>query len=269
MIWSRRLLTASCFSMGLALLPVLAFAQEQDTTVADRPSEAPKATIATETPTLAFAHSAFGVSAGTVGGAGYGEATGAFRGERPSLGGGLRAWGAPIDWLTLFVDAERRDEASNRRFAPSASVQGRILGDRAAGWALSGLVRYKADGFADLGGEMEFAVLGSYARRGFHLDGNVIVGAGFEEGESDGELLARIGYDVLPYLRIGGEGRLRYRLSGDASLPGGRAADVYLGPQLLGYYGAFFAAVSGGPSTIGIADGAGWFALASIGGAAF
>jgi hypothetical protein len=37
-------------------------------------------------------------------------------------------------------------------------------------------------------------------------------------------------FDVLPYLRVGGEGRVRYRLSGEASLPGGHAADVYLGP---------------------------------------
>ena len=265
---SRRILATSYLSVCLTVT-ASARAQAYDTPVADRTNEAPKRTIATETPAVAYAHSAFGVSSGTVGGAGYGEANGVFQAARPSFGGGVRAWGAPIDRLTLFVDAERRDEASNRRFAPSASVQVRILGSRAAGWALSGLARYKADGFADLGGEVEFAVLGSYARRGWHLDGNVIVGAGFEEGESDGELLARVGFDVLPFLRLGGEGRVRYRLSGDASLPGGRAGDVYAGPQLLGYYDAFFAAVTAGPSTIGVTNDVGWFALASIGGAAF
>jgi hypothetical protein len=203
-----------------------------------------------------------------MGGAGYGESSGPFQGSpAPQFGGGLRIWGSPIDRLTLFADAERREEGK-REFAPSASVQVRILGDRAKGWALSLLGRYKAEAFAELGGEAEFAVLGSYERRGLHLDGNVIVGAGFEDRESDGELLARVGYDVLPFLRIGGEGRGRYRLSGDVSLPGGRSWDAFLGPQVLGYYGAFFGALTAGPSNVGIAS-TGWLAIATIGGAAF
>lgn len=229
----------------------------------------PTRTAAGETPTVAYAHSGFGVDARTMGGAGYGEVRGGFQSTpRPDFGGGLRVWGSPIDRLTLFADAERREDGE-RLFAPSASVQVRILGDRARGWALSLLGRYKAEGFAELGGEAEFAVLGSYERRGLHLDGNVVIGAGFEEGESDGELLARVGYDVLPFLRIGGEGRGRYRLSGDVSLPGGRSWDGFLGPQVLGYYGAFFGALTAGPSNVGISQSAGWLAIATIGGAAF
>jgi hypothetical protein len=116
---------------------------------------------------------------------------------------------------------------------------------------------------------MEFAVLGSYAREGFHLDSNAIVGVAFEEEESDGEFLARAGYDVLPFLRVGGEGRVRVRFSGDVSLPGGRTWDMFIGPQVLGYYGAFFGALTAGPSTVGIEESVGWLAMATIGGAAF
>jgi len=262
-------LVLGSFLLGVPLSMSSAAAQERDAPSVEPGSQGPLPSAATETPAVAYAHSAFGVSAGTVGAAGYGESRGEFRSSTPNFGGGLRIWISPLDRLTLFADAERRDEGSNRRFAPSASAQLRIVGDRKVGWALSALARYKAEGFAELGGEVEFAVLGSYARRGLHLDGNVIVGAGFEEGESDGELLARAGYDVLPFLRIGGEGRARQRLSGDASLPGGRSWDAYAGPQVLGYSGAFFGALTAGPSTVGIQGGLGWLALLTVGGAAF
>ena len=262
---SRPFIVAVC--LGFASIPGTALGQERDESPS-APSRMPPATAATETPTVAFTHSAFGSSAGVVGAAGYGESRGGFTGT-PMFGGGLRAWGAPIDRLTLFADAERRDEVGNLRFAPSVSASVRILGDRARGWALSLLGRYKADAFAELGGEAEFAVLGSYERRGFHLDGNVIVGAGFEEGESDGEALARVGYDVIPYLRIGAEGRGRYRLSGDVSLPGGRVWDGFLGAQVLGNYGAFIGALTFGPSNVGITQQTGWLAMATLGGAAF
>jgi hypothetical protein len=263
----NRSMSIVVLGFAIAVVPGIALADERD--------EAPTTTrreytptAATETPTVAFTHSAFGVSAGTIGGAGYGESSGPFQASpSPQFGGGLRIWGSPIDRLTLFADAERREEGE-RKFAPSASVQVRILGDRARGWALSLLGRYKAEAFAELGGEAEFAVLGSYARRGLHLDGNAIVGVGFEDEESDGELLGRVGYDVLPFLRVGGEARGRYRLSGDVSLPGGRSWDAFLGPQVLGYYDAFFGALTAGPSNVGIAN-TGWLAIATIGGAAF
>jgi hypothetical protein len=246
-----------------------AAAQEKD----EAPSSAargPAPTAASETPTVAYTHTAFGVRSGTVGAAGYGESRGGFQSTPPARwGGGLRIWGSPIDRLTLFADAERRDEGNNRRFAPSASVQVRILGDHAHGWALGVLGRYKAEAFAELGGEAEFGVLGSYERRGLHLDGNVVFGKAFEEGESDGELLLRFGYDVLPYLRVGAEGRGRYRMSGDVSLPGGRVWDGFLGPQVLGHYGSFFGALTAGPSNVGIVQQTGWLAILTVGGAAF
>lgn len=253
----------------LALLTGSAAAQEKDepSTGAEH---GPPPTAASETPTVAYTHSAFGVRNHVVGAAGYGESRGSFESSpRPEFGGGLRIWGAPIDRLTLFADAERRDEGNNRRFAPSASVQVRILGDHAKGWALGLLGRYKAEAFAELGGEAEFAVLGSYERRALHLDGNVVFGTAFEEGESDGELLVRVGYDVIPYLRVGAEGRGRYRVSGDVSLPGGRTWDGFFGPQMLGHYGAFFGALTGGPSNVGIVQQTGWLAILTVGGAAF
>jgi len=90
-----------------------------------------------------------------------------------------------------------------------------------------------------------------------------------EVEDPHGELLDRVGYDVLPFLRLGGEGRARVRFSGDVTLPGGRTWDMFIAPQVLGYYGAFFGALTAGPSTVGIADGVGWLALASIGGVMF
>lgn len=240
---------------------------------ADSPTEAPRPgaierSAATEVTRVAYTHTAFGASAMTIGGAGFGEATGPFKGtERPHFGGGVRVWGSPIDRLTLLADGERRETTDE--FAPSASVQVRILGSRPEGWALSGLVRYKAEGFAELGGEAEFALLGSYARHHVHFDGNAIVGTAFEEEERDVEGLARAGYDVLPFLRIGGEGRIRYRIAGDITLPGGRTWDGIVGPQVLGHYNAFFAALTGGPSNVGIVDKVGWAAIATVGGVAF
>ena len=252
---------------GLAIASP-ALAQQQDAPSTDGAPKGPTPTAATETPTVAHTHSAFGVSQGTFGGAGYGESRGRFSPANPNFGGGLRLWWSPIDRLTLLVDAERR-EGGEQEFAPSASVAFRILGDRKVGWALAAMARYKAEAFAELAGEAEFAVMGSYARKGLHLDANTIFGVAFEEEESDGELLLRGGYDVLPYLRVGGEGRARVRFSGDVSLPGGRTWDMFIGPQVIGYYGAFFGALTAGPSTVGIEESVGWLAIATIGGAAF
>lgn len=259
---------------GLVLATAMLFvsrsasAQEADEGSAGTSRDGATKTAATETPTVAYTYTAFGVSARTFGAAGYGESRGGFESTPvPHLGGGLRLWASPVDRVTLFIDAEQRDE--NDKFAPSASIQVRILGNRADGWALGALARYKAEGFADLGGEIEFAALGSYGRRGVHLDGNAVIGKDMDKDESDGEALARAGYDVLTFLRVGGEGRVRYRLSGAAALPGGRNWDAFAGPQVMGFYGAFFGAVTAGPSTIGLTENVGWIAIATVGGAAF
>jgi hypothetical protein len=256
--------------LSLASLSFASFAQAQE---ADSSTEGtsgsrdvPK-TAATEVTRVAYTHTAFGASSGTIGGAAFGEATGAFKGTEAHLGGGVRVWGSPIDRITLLADGERRE--TTNEFAPSASLQVRILGSRADGWALAALGRYKAEGFDELGGEAEFGALGSYARHHVHLDVNGVVGTAFEETESDAEGLVRVGYDVLPYLRVGGEGRIRYRIAGDYTLPGGRDWDGIVGPQVLGYYRVLFGAVTGGPSTVGLTAKVGWAAIATIGGLAF
>jgi hypothetical protein len=44
---------------------------------------------------------------------------------------------------------------------------------------------------------------------------------------------------------------------------------MFMGPQVLGYYGAFFGALTAGPSTVGIENSVGWLANATVGGAMF
>lgn len=258
-----------CAACAVGATSLDAVAQEADSPpVAERPSGAIEKSAATEVTRVAYTHTAFGTSALTIGGAAFGEGTGAYKGpERPHLGGGVRVWGSPIDRLTILADGERRETTDE--FAPSVSLQVRILGSRAEGWALGGLARYKAEGFAELGGEAEFGLLGSYARHHVHFDANAVMGTAFEEQERDIEGLARAGYDVLPYLRLGGEGRIRYRVAGDATLPGARTWDGIVGPQVLGHYNAFFGAVTGGPANVGIVSKVGWAAIATVGGVAF
>jgi hypothetical protein len=253
---------------------IMAVSPQARAQVPDSPTEparqpgAIEKSAATEVTRVAYTHTAFGASALTIGGAGFGEATGAYSGtERPHFGGGVRVWGSPVDRLTILADGERRETSGE--FAPSASLQVRILGSRDDGWALGGLGRYKAEGFAELGGEAEFALLGSYARYRVHFDANAVVGTAFEEKESDVEGLVRAGYDVLSFLRVGGEGRLRYRIAGDITLPGGRDWDGIIGPQVLGHDGPIFGAVTGGPSTVGLTQKVGWAAIATLGGVAF
>ncbi len=150
---------------------------------------------------------------------------------------------------------------------PSVSVIGRLLGSRRQGWALSAELTYRTDGFAELGGEVEGSVLFSLARAGLHFDTNVTFGgaADPDEEEADGEVKMRVGYDVTPWLRVGLDGRFRYRLLGAQSLPGNRLGDAVGGPELLFSYKHFFVAADGGPSTVGIARGVGGTVLGTLG----
>jgi hypothetical protein len=225
-------------------------------------------TAASEVPRIAYTDTAFGVSKATLGAAGFGEARNGVNTEaRTHLGGGLRIWGAPIERLLLVLDAQRSDE--NDRFVPAISAQFRVFGSEREGWALGVLGRYKTEGFAELGGELEAGLLGSISHAGLHLDGNVVAGADFDGGVSDGEALARGGYDVLSFLRLGAEGRIRYRLTGKTELPGNRAWDGFGGAQVLAFADHYFGAVTGGPSTVGISDRVGWSVIASAGGVMF
>ena len=234
---------------------------------ADSPQgEKPRATDASrEALTVAYTHNAFGSSPMTIGGAGFGDFHGG-SGNDDFLGGGLRVWGSPLKRLTLMADGARRQ---NGEFAPSIGAQVRVLGDRADGWGLGLLGRYKAEGFAELEGETEFAVLGSYALHKVHVDVNGVIGGNVEEEEGDAEFLARAGYEFTPFLRAGFEGRARFRIAGEKERPGARTWDAVFGAQVMGYTGPVFAALTAGPSTVGVSEKVGWAIIVTAGAIAF
>ncbi len=260
----QSLLALSVAASVLALSAAAAAQAAADASVP--PPDATVTGIRDEVPLVGYTQSAFGASARTGGAAAFGGLIGGATAPKTTdFGGGGRLWVSPIDRLTLLVDVERRpfgDEA-----APSATAAVRLLGDRAAGWAAGALVSYRTEGFAEIGGEVEAAVMLSFARARFHVDGNVVFGAGVEEREMDGEVKLRLGYDVGSFVRLGLDGRFRYRLDGDELLPGDRRGDAAGGPEVMFGYGSFFAAVGGGPSTVGISTTLGWTTTATIGGA--
>src|SRR5262249_39801162 len=135
------------------------------------------------------------------------------------------------------------------------------------GWALAAQLTYRTDGFAEFGGEVEGSVLFSLARAGFHLDTNLTFGgaADPDEHEADAEVKVRAGYDVTSSLRVGLDGRFRYRVLGAQSLPGNRLGDAVAGPELLFSYKHLFVAADGGPSTVGVSRGVGGTVLGTIG----
>lgn len=233
-----------------------------------------------EVPALSYTTSAFGASRYTAGALSYvGVLGGASKSSMPSPGAGLlsdaggtqltagaRIWGSPVERLTIFLGVDRRyyDKA-----APSISAMFRVAGNREKGWALSAMATYRTDGFSEFGGEVEGLVAFSVARSGFHLDSNVVFGGEPDGGDADGEVRLRAGYDVTRWLRVGADGQFRYRVAGDKLLPGGRVADAVAGPELLFGFWHFFGALSGGPTTVGVARGVGWTATTTLGGAYF
>jgi hypothetical protein len=223
--------------------------------------------LATDIPLVAYTTNAFGADAMTLGASGFGESRLSPSSKQAFANGGLRVWGSPIERIVLMLDAQQREE--NDQFAPTLTGQVRLLGSTRAGYALSLLARYKTVGFADLEGEAEGGVLLSVVRAGFHLDTNAIAGGDFDGGEGDAELLARAGYDLLPFLFVGVEARGRYRLFGTHQLPGHRSYDAFGGAQAVAFAGHYFAALTAGPSTVGIVDDLGWSAILNAGGVAF
>lgn len=242
--------------------------------------------IQQEIPLVAYTTSAFGAPRMTMGALGWGGVLGAPSASSPgtglvnpvSAGGGARVWGSPIDRLTIVLEVARPldDKACGgagkpcvaaNAAKPSASVIGRLLGSRKQGWALAAQLTYRTDGFADFGGEIEGSLLFSLARSGLHFDTNVTFGgaADPDEQEADGEVKLRVGYDVTTWLRVGLDGRFRYRLVGAQSLPGNRLGDAVAGPELLFGYKHFFFAMDGGPSTVGVAKGVGGTVLGTLG----
>jgi hypothetical protein len=217
-------------------------------------------------PVLALTASAFGGAPRRYGAAAFATATGALSGETRAasrIGGGFRLWGTPWERVTISAEAMRRDSGEP---APSLALQVRLAGSATDGWALGALGRYKAEGFAEVEGEVELGLLASLAASGWHCHLNIVAGRGFEEEETDGEALLRTGYEVLPALQLGVEGRYRARIAGDASLAGGKNWDAVGGPEVVVSLDRFFGALLVGPTTVGVVDGVGFGGLVTIGG---
>jgi hypothetical protein len=229
------------------------------------PLEPGQADVKRETVKLAFTESAFGVREKRFGAMATAGAFATSPRHTEALGGGM-LYGSPLERLLLVLTTERTFDG---RWAPAGTVAFRFVGSNIQGYALSGLARYRTEGFSELGGEVEGGILFSLAQRGLHLDANLVFGGGVEEeeaGEADGELKLRAGYDVARWLRVGLDGQARKRLAGDALAPGGRTWDVVGGPQLLVSWQRFYASATFGPSTVGVAHDVRWAGLLAIGG---
>src|SRR3954469_2141092 len=147
-------LTSLC--LGLALISGNAVAADAD--ASDAAPSAAGRSVVDDVPKVAYVYEALGGTAKSVGAAGFAvtRITPSTPGSDPWLGGGGRVWGSPIERLTLMAEGQRRD---NGAFAPSAGGLLRVLGGRREHYALSVLGQYLAEGFADLGGEVEAGIL--------------------------------------------------------------------------------------------------------------
>ncbi|MEO6576175.1 MAG: hypothetical protein ABIP89_20135 [Polyangiaceae bacterium] len=236
--------------------------------------------VRSEVPNYAYAYTAYGATAKTLGVQAYGLGVATAR-QRGIVGGGIMVWGSPVDRLTLIGDDQRDLYGS---FAPSAAVIVRIVGKNGDGWSLGGLGKFKVEGFGDgkatgagtaplkrgeIESEVELGALLSYAKTGgLHFDLDAISGMGTgDDGEVDAEGRLRLGYDLTRMFRLGIDGQIRARLHGPTYLPNGRIWDFAAGPQAILGSKNFFGSVTGGPATMGlVSDRVGWNAIASVGG---
>jgi len=246
--------------------PVVSLHDPSNPTSAPNDQSRPSSTVASDVrddvPVVALTHSAFGSRPGKVGAHGFGYATGASSGSVG--GGGVTVYGSPLNRLTLLVTGER---FSDERFAPNASLAYRVLGSIEDGWALAAMGTYKAEGFAEIEGEVELGAMFSLMRDRWHLDFNAVAGGGFEESEEfDAEAKLRVGYDIVDWLRLGLDGRGRYRLRGARELVGGRKGDFIGGPQAIVSWSQFYGALLGGLSTVDIASSVGATGWLTVGG---
>jgi hypothetical protein len=266
-----RVLATAVAALAILSAPSGARAADDSAAPPNETARASSSDVRGQIPIVAYAYSAQGVPAGTVGAQAYGLGLEA-KGQRAIAGGGGTVWGSPVDRLTLVGDGAR-DQFGN--FAPSAAAMVRLLGDPAQGFTLSALGKFKIEGFGvgpndELESEVELGMLLSYARQGWHLDANAIGGHGTgDDGDADAEGRLRIGRDLGDLVRVGADGQARYRLAGAAPLLGGRTWDFAAGPQLLVGQSHFFGSLTAGPATMGVASGIGWTAIASVGGVSF
>ena len=229
--------------------------------------------VRNDIPIVAYTYSASGAPAKALGVQGYGLGLVAAR-QDALLGGGGTIWGSPVDRLTLIGDGQRNMYGN---FSPSAAAVFRILGDRADGWSLGALGKFKIDGFAagpshdEVETELELGALVSFAQQAWFLDANAIAGRGLgDDGETDTEGHLRVGRNLGEHVRVGLDGQARVRLAGPRYLPNGHTWDFAAGPQVLFGMQNFFGSVTAGPATMGLTSSAiGWAALASFGGTTF
>ena len=223
-----------------------------------------------DVPIVAYAYSARGAAAKSVGAYAYGLAL-ASSGQGSTLGGGATVWGSPVDHLTLIADASR--DASGR-FTPSVAAMGRLLGDREHGFSLGVLGKWKAEGFGvgphgdEIESELEGGLLLTLAAERFHFDANTLGGGALGgSGEADIETRLRTGYDVGRRIRLGLDGQARLRVSGPKYLPNGRVWDFAAGSQIIVGDQRFFGAFTVGPSTMGVlTDAVGVAGILTLGG---
>ena len=253
---------------------IAATASSSGLAFADPPNDTPTVIVPSrevrnEIPIVAYAYSANGASAGTVGVQAYGLSLSG-SGQRTVLGGGGTVWGSPIDRVTLIGDGSR-DLFGN--FAPSAAVAVRLLGTPNDGFTLAALGKFKVEGFAtgpngEMESEIESGFLLSYAKYGWHMDLNGITGFGTgDDGEIDTEGRLRLGHDLGSLVRLGIDGQARYLVAGVNKLPGSRNGDFAAGPQLLIGSRNFFGSLTSGPATMGVTNNVGFTTFVSIGGA--
>jgi hypothetical protein len=224
-------------------------------------------------PIVAYAYSAHGTEAKTLGVHAYGLGMVA-AGQDGTVGGGGAIWGSPIDRLTLIVDGQRN---LSREFSPSAAAIFRIYGDGREGFSLGALGKFKIDGFAggpdrdEVESEIEIGGLVSYRDAAWYLDANAIAGRGTgDEGETDAEGRLRFGRELGEHVRLGIDGQVRARLAGPRYLANGRTWDFVAGPQAAFDWRQFYGALTAGPTTMALATrNVGWSAIVSVGGVAF
>jgi hypothetical protein len=229
--------------------------------------------IRNEVPNFGYAYTAYGASRGAVGAQAYSLGLVA-AGQDAMVGGGGAVWASPFKRLTLIVDAQR-NVAKN--FSPSAAVIVGLYGNRSEGLSLSGLGKFKIDGFAagpdhdEVESELEIGFLASFVESGWLLDLNAIAGRGLgDDGETDAEGRLRFARSLGSMFRLGVDGQARARLSGPRTLPNGRTWDFAAGPQAVLGLDNFYGSLTAGPTTSGLtSSNVGWVAMAAVGGTTF